>query len=428
MATYTTPLRIKLLADGEEPVVWGQSTNINLSTVLETAITGVKTIATGDVNYTLTANNALPDDARNAILVFTGARTAIRTITAPNVNKTYTIKNSTTGGFGITISAGSGTTVTIPNGATTQVYCDGSTGFYVVSSTIPITDIAMNSMKLTGLAVGTAATDSARYDQVSVKADLAGATFSGSLGVNTAAAAINRITLGDITGGTTARGVHIPATVQSDVTTAAVGFQTTLGTKAAAFTCVSLAHFLANQGTIGAGSTVTVQYGFLAQNTLTGATSNYGFFGNIASGTGQYNFYSAGTADNFFNGKITCTNAINSSSATGGIGYTTGAGGTVTQATSKATGVTLSKMCGTITTHAASLAANTAVSFTLTNTVLAATDNMILNIVGGTNGAYCLGLDAVAAGSCTITLRNLTAGAIAEVVTIRFTILNSVNS
>ena len=168
MATYTTPLRIKLLADGEEPVVWGQSTNINLSTVLETAITGVKTIATGDVNYALTANNALPDDARNAILVFTGARTAIRTITAPNVNKTYTIKNSTTGGFGITISAGSGTTVTIPNGATTQVYCDGSTGFYVVSSTIPITDIAMNSMKLTGLAVGTAAADSVRYDQLAV--------------------------------------------------------------------------------------------------------------------------------------------------------------------------------------------------------------------------------------------------------------------
>ena len=168
MATYTTPLRIKLLADGEEPVVWGQSTNINLSTVLETAITGVKTIATGDVNYALTANNALPDDARNAILVFTGARTAIRTITAPNVNKTYTIKNSTTGGLGITISAGSGTTVTIPNGATTQVYCDGSTGFYVVSSTIPITDIAMNSMKLTGLAVGTAAADSVRYDQLAV--------------------------------------------------------------------------------------------------------------------------------------------------------------------------------------------------------------------------------------------------------------------
>ena len=253
-------------------------------------------------------------------------------------------------------------------------------------------------------------------------------SLTGKLGVETTAVTANAITLGDITGGIIARGVHMPSIVQSDVTTACTGYSTILGTEAAAFTCQSVYHFIATQGTIGAGSTVTNQIGFLAQNSLTGATNNYGFYGNIASGTGQYNFYAGGTADNYFNGKITCTNAINSSSSTGGIGYTTGAGGTVTQTASKATGVTLSKMCGTITTHSASLAANTAVSFVLTNTVLAATDNMILNIVGGTNGAYCLGLDAVAAGSCTITLRNLTAGAIAEAVTIRFTILNSVNA
>lgn len=433
MATYTTPLRIKLLADGEEPVVWGQSTNTNLSTVLETAITGVKTISTGDVNYTLTANNALPDDARNAVLVFTGARTAIRTITAPNINKTYTIKNSTTGGFGITISAGSGTTVTIPNGATTQVYCDGSTGFYVVSSTIPITNVAMNSLKLTGLAVGTTTGDSVEYSQLALKANLAGDTFTGDiqttgLGIDTAPVAENRITLGNITGGTNARGISSPANIQSDVTVSAASFQSAVGTQAAAFTCASLYHFSATQATLGAGSAITNQYGFFAQSTLTGATNNYGFLSNIDAATGRYNFYASGTANNYFAGIVTCGSAINSASPTGGIGYTTGAGGAVTQATSKATGVTLSKVCGTITTHAASLAANTAVSFVLTNTVLAATDNMILNIVGGTNGAYCLGLDAVAAGSCTITLRNLTAGAIAEAVKIRFTILNSVNS
>jgi hypothetical protein len=166
MATYTTPLRIKLLADGEEPGIWGQSTNTNLSTVLESAITGVKTLSPGDVNYTLTALNALADDARNAVLVFTGARTAVRTITTPNVNKTYIITNSTTGGFGITISAGAGATVTIPNGATAVVYCDGSTGFYLVHSTIPITNTVMNSTKLTGLTAGTTTGDSVEYAQM----------------------------------------------------------------------------------------------------------------------------------------------------------------------------------------------------------------------------------------------------------------------
>jgi len=269
------------------------------------------------------------------------------------------------------------------------------------------------------------------FGGTTLSATLTGTGFlslTGSLGVEATAVNGTLITLGNLTGSTAARGVHLPATIQSDVTNFATGYGTILGTAAASFTCGAVTHFIASQGTIGAGSTVTNQYGFYAQNNLTGATNNYGFYGNIAAATGQYNFYAGGTADNYFNGKITCTNAINSSSATGGIGYTTGAGGTVTQITSKATGVTLSKMCGTITTHAASLAANTAVSFVLTNSVLAATDNMILNIVGGTNGAYCLGLDAVAAGSCTITLRNLTAGAIAEAVTIRFTILNSVNA
>lgn len=269
------------------------------------------------------------------------------------------------------------------------------------------------------------------YGGTTLAATLTGAgklSLTENLGVSTTATAVDNIRVGNITGGTTARGVYVPSVIQSGVTATAYGVVTALGTSAAAFTCAALHHFSANQATIGAGSAITNQYGFLAQSNMTGATNNYGFFGNIAAATGRYNFYAGGTAANYFEGSIACNSAINSSSSTGGIGYTTGAGGTVTQITSKATGVTLSKMCGTITTTADSLAANTAVSFTLTNTVLAATDNMILNIVGGTNGAYCPGLGAVAAGSCTITLRNLTAGAIAEAVTIRFTILNSVNA
>jgi len=275
------------------------------------------------------------------------------------------------------------------------------------------------------------------YGGTTLAATLTGAgrlSLTENLGVRATATAVDNIRVGNITGGTNASGVYVPSVIQSGVTASAYGVVTSLGTSAAAFTCAALYHFSANQAAIGAGSAITNQYGFFAQNNMTGATTNIGFYGNLAAATGRYNFYAGGTAVNYFAGAtsfgstITGAGAINSSSATGGIGYTTGAGGTVTQITSKATGVTLSKMCGTITTHTASLAADTAVSFVLTNTVLAATDNMILNIVGGTNGAYCLGLDAVAAGSCTITLRNLTAGAIAEAVTIRFTILNSVDA
>jgi hypothetical protein len=75
-------------------------------------------------------------------------------------------------------------------------------------------------------------------------------------------------------------------------------------TEAAAFTCASLNYFSASQGTIGASSAVTTQFGFIANSSLTGATNNYGFYGNIASGTGRYNLYMAGTAANYLGGAL----------------------------------------------------------------------------------------------------------------------------
>lgn len=105
------------------------------------------------------------------------------------------------------------------------------------------------------------------------------------------------------------------------------------------------------------------------------------------------------------------------------IGYGTGSGGTVTQATSKSTGVTLNKPSGQITTAADALAANTAVSFTLTNDKIAAND--IPRIViksGATAGAYVVQVDAVAAGSCSISIRNMTAGSLSETLVLQFNI------
>jgi len=109
-------------------------------------------------------------------------------------------------------------------------------------------------------------------------------------------------------------------------------------------------------------------------------------------------------------------------------GYITGEGGTVTQATSKATAVTLSKKCGQITMNAASLAADTTVTFTLTNSTIAATDLLVLNHVsGGTAGSYLLNAQA-AAGSASINVRNVTAGALAEAIVIGFAVIKSVTA
>ena len=110
-------------------------------------------------------------------------------------------------------------------------------------------------------------------------------------------------------------------------------------------------------------------------------------------------------------------------------GYITGEGGTTTQATSKSTAPTaLNKKCGTITMHDASLGANTTVSFTLTNSEIGATDVVVLNhSSGGTAGAYALNAQA-AAGSVVINVRNITAGALAEAIVIRFALINAVIS
>lgn len=107
-------------------------------------------------------------------------------------------------------------------------------------------------------------------------------------------------------------------------------------------------------------------------------------------------------------------------------GYITGEGGAVTQATSKSTGVTLNKKCGQVTMNAAALAADTTVSFTLTNSTIAATDVLVLNHVsGGTAGSYLLNAQA-AAGSASINVRNVTAGSLSEAIVIGFAVIKAV--
>lgn len=110
----------------------------------------------------------------------------------------------------------------------------------------------------------------------------------------------------------------------------------------------------------------------------------------------------------------------------GGIGYATGAGGTVTQATSKSTGVTLSKLCGTITMNSAALAAATTVSFTLTNTFIAANDIVVIQHSSvGTLGAYNFAVTP-AAGSASIAVRNVHTASLSEAIILRFIVVKAV--
>lgn len=127
--TYSTSLKLALIGDGDQSGIWGQTTNTNLGTLLEQAITGVQSITMVDANYTLTNFNGIENEARNAILIVTGTNSAVRDLIPPLVEKLYTIQNNTTGGYAIRVIGATGTGVNIPNGTACLVYCDG-TNFY----------------------------------------------------------------------------------------------------------------------------------------------------------------------------------------------------------------------------------------------------------------------------------------------------------
>lgn len=112
---------------------------------------------------------------------------------------------------------------------------------------------------------------------------------------------------------------------------------------------------------------------------------------------------------------------------TNGFGYATGAGGTVTQATSKTTAVTLNKITGRITMNGAALAAGAEAAFTLTNSTISSTDVVIVNVQSvGTAGAYLVSIGAVANGSCSVTVSNASAASLSQAVVLNFAVIKSV--
>jgi hypothetical protein len=132
-STYSPSLKLTLMGDGDQAGLWGQTTNTNLGTLVEQAITGVVTITMSNANYTLTSFNGVTDEARNAVLVVSGSNSAVRDVIPPVVEKLYTVVNNTSGGFAIRVIGVSGTGVNIASGATRVVYCDG-TNFVAASA------------------------------------------------------------------------------------------------------------------------------------------------------------------------------------------------------------------------------------------------------------------------------------------------------
>lgn len=135
MASSYSPLKVELIGTGEQAGTWGTTTNTNLGTALEEAITGRATATfPSDADYTLPYTDSNSSQVfRNLVLNVTssGNLSATRDLIVPeitpgvSIEKQYFVENNTSGGQSIRIKTATGTGVTIPNGKVANVYCDG---------------------------------------------------------------------------------------------------------------------------------------------------------------------------------------------------------------------------------------------------------------------------------------------------------------
>lgn len=128
MSTYSTNLALTLIGTGQEAGTWGTTTNTNLGTLLEQAISGYVTQAVADSSSatTLTIPNGATGVARNMYIELTGTLTAARTVEVPANKKLYFVYNNTTGGYAVTFKVTGQTGVSIPNGKRYALVSNGS--------------------------------------------------------------------------------------------------------------------------------------------------------------------------------------------------------------------------------------------------------------------------------------------------------------
>jgi len=136
MSTYSPSLRIQLITTGDQAGVWGDTTNVNLGTLIESAIAGYTSVSITSADQALTANDGIPDESRNMVLALTTTTTAAFNVYAPPAEKLYvvynasayaaTIYNSTV--IGNTTAAGTG--ALIPAGRTVAIWSDGTNFAY----------------------------------------------------------------------------------------------------------------------------------------------------------------------------------------------------------------------------------------------------------------------------------------------------------
>ena len=196
-STYSTNLKIELMATGSDSGTWGTNTNTNLGTAIEQAIIGYgNPDYTSDANLTITITNSSASQAARCLVlnvtsVF-GSLTATRELIVPTIQKQYIVQNNTTGGQSITVKTSAGTGITVPTGRKAHLYVDGTN----VIQMFDFVDI--NGGTIDGATVGAASASTGAFTSL---------TASGATTLN------GTVALGDAAGDL----ITVPGTVNSNL-------------------------------------------------------------------------------------------------------------------------------------------------------------------------------------------------------------------
>ena len=131
MASTFSDLKFELIGSGEQSNTWGNTTNTNIGTAIEQAITGLSNpVFTTDATLTLTLTDLLGPALqvpRALVLNVTsvGNLTVTREMVVPTIEKQYLVQNNTSGGQSITVKTAAGTGITVPNGKKAHLFVDG---------------------------------------------------------------------------------------------------------------------------------------------------------------------------------------------------------------------------------------------------------------------------------------------------------------
>jgi len=150
MSSFSTNLRIELIGNGEQSGQWGNTTNTNLGTLIEQAISGYVDYACTGGTDTITIPDGTTGVARNMYLELTG--TGGGTLVVPTNRKLYFVYNNTTSGA-VTVKVSGQTGVSVANG-NRMVLVSNGTDIVPAVTYIPFTNVDVTNLTVTNLNIG----------------------------------------------------------------------------------------------------------------------------------------------------------------------------------------------------------------------------------------------------------------------------------